>query len=124
MEYSHRPFEEIDVREPRGFGDVALCWTLLALGGVLLPLLLLFVAMVSAASLFGVTASPDEMAEAMEYLWAARGVAGATTALLLGFVLVRGEQGRPIVSGWVTVLLAGASTLLLLVIGTTGRAGS
>ena len=28
MEYSHRPFEEIDVCEPRGFGDVALCWAL------------------------------------------------------------------------------------------------
>jgi hypothetical protein len=120
MEYSHRPFEEIDVRAPRGSGDVALCWTLVALGGVLLPLLLLFVALVSTAPLFGVTASPGEDAEAAGYLWAARVAAGATTVLLLGFVLVRGHQGRSIASGWVTVLLAGVSTLLLLAVRTTG----
>ena len=120
MGYSHHPFEEIDVREPRGFGDVALCWTLLALGGVLLPLLLLFVALVSAAPLFGVAASPGEDAQAAGCLWASRGVAGATTALLLGFVFVRGRQGRSIASGWVTVLLAGLLTFLLLAIRTTG----
>lgn len=120
MDYSHRLFEEIGVGEPRGFGDVALCWALLALGGVLLPLLLLFVALASAAPLFGVTASPGEDARAAGYLWASRGVAGATTALLLGFVLVRGQQGRSVASGWVTVLLAGVSTFLLLAIRTTG----
>ena len=120
MEYSHRPFEEIDVREPRSFGDVALCWTVFALGGVLLPLLLLFVALVSGASLFGVTASPGEVAQAAGYLWASRGVAAATTALLLGFVLARGQEGRPIASGWVAVLLAGVSTLVLLAVRMTG----
>lgn len=120
MEYSHRPFEEIDTREPRGFGDVALCWTVLALGGVLLPALVLFVALVSTAPLFGVAATTDQEAQAAAYLWAARGIAAGTTALLLGFVLVRGGQGRPIVSGLVTVLLAGVSTLLLLAIRTAG----
>lgn len=115
MEYSHRSFEQIDVREPHGFGDAALCWAVLALGGVLLPLVLLFVALVSGAALFGVSPSADELARADGYLWASRAVAGATTALLLCFVLLRGRQGRSIATGRVTVLLAGLSTLLLLV---------